>query len=353
MLASGAFTWQVDFHHDTHSHPFVAPVTGKKSGSFVIPTSGETAANVWYRIRLTVRDSAGLTHSVDRDVFPQKADVVLATSPVGLQVTLDGQPQTAPITFTGVVGVIRSLGVISPQTVNGVTYVFDSWSDGGAATHSISTPATNATYTAVFRVNAGRVGNGDGLTATYYGNLNLTGATFTRIDPTVNFEWRSGPAAGIGADTFSARWVGRVQPQFSETYTFYTRSDDGVRLWVNGQLLINNWTDHSQTENSGRIALVAGQKYDVRMEYYDNTRTGIAKLLWSSSSTPQAIIPRSQLYATVSPPAPWLARDIGSVTLAGDAGYANGTFTIKGSGADIWGKRRRLPPRLPADERRW
>ena len=60
------------------------------------------------------------------------------------------------------------------------------------------------------------------------------------------------PAAAIAADTFSARWIGQVEAQFTGTYTFYTQSDDGVRLWVNGQLLVNNWTNHSVTENGGR-----------------------------------------------------------------------------------------------------
>ena len=79
--------------------------------------------------------------------------------------------------------------------------------------------------------------DGDGLAATYFNNADFTGTTVVRTDPTVNFDWGSGsPAPAIGADTFSARWTGQVQPQFSETYTFYTQSDDGVRLWVNNVL---------------------------------------------------------------------------------------------------------------------
>ena len=72
-LPASAFTWEVVFHHDTHIHPFIQPTSGITSGSFVIPTTGETAANVWYRIHLTVRDSAGLTHTTFRDVLPRTA----------------------------------------------------------------------------------------------------------------------------------------------------------------------------------------------------------------------------------------------------------------------------------------
>ena len=68
-LPASAFTWQVDFHHDTHAHPFIPATTGSRSGSFTIPTTGETSANVWYRIYLTVRDSGGLTHTTQRTSF--------------------------------------------------------------------------------------------------------------------------------------------------------------------------------------------------------------------------------------------------------------------------------------------
>ena len=113
---------------------------------------------------------------------------------------------------------------------------------------------------------------GNGLTGRYFDNVNFTNLALTRVDPTVNFNWGSGSfEPGFVGNTFSVRWTGQVQPQFSQTYTFTTVSDDGVRLWVNGQLLINNWTDHAATENSGTITLVAGRRYDIRMEYFENT----------------------------------------------------------------------------------
>lgn len=156
-LPASAFTWQVDLHHDTHSHPFVAPTTGSMSGSFTIPTRGETSSNIWYRVYLTVRDPGGLTHQVFRDIQPRKVNVTLAASPAGLQLRLDGQPVATPYTFTGVVGIIRSLEAFSPQTTGGRTWRFSSWSDGGAALHEISTPSANATYTATFLESLGTV----------------------------------------------------------------------------------------------------------------------------------------------------------------------------------------------------
>ena len=297
ILPASAFTWEVVFHHDAHIHPFIQPTSGITSGSFFIPTAGETAANVWYRIHLTVRDSAGLTHTTFRDVLPRTAQVTVAMNPAGLQVRIDGQPVTAPTTFTGVVGIQRTLTAVTPQTSGGTTYAFQSWSDGGAVQHTIATPASNSTYTATFAPT--QVGTGNGLPGVYYDNRDFTGATVSRGDPTVNFDWGAGaPAPGIGPNTFSVRWTGQVQAQVSQTYTFYTTSDDGVRLWVNGALIINNWTDHAPTENSGTIALTAGQRYDIRMEFYENGGGAVAKLSWSGASTPKAIIPQGQLYSS-------------------------------------------------------
>jgi glucose/arabinose dehydrogenase len=149
-LPASAFTWQVDFHHDTHIHPFIAARTGSKTGTFTIPNRGETSSNVFYRLILKVNDSAGLTHIVSRDILPRKANMIFATNPAGLQITLDGQNRVTPFAVTGVVGIKRAIAAPSPQTLNGSSYVFQSWSDGGARSHEISTPSVNTTYTATF-----------------------------------------------------------------------------------------------------------------------------------------------------------------------------------------------------------
>ena len=148
-LPPNALTWRVDFHHDTHFHPFVSDTVGE-SGSFIIPTLGETSANVWYRIHLTVRDSSGLTNSTFRDVLPNKVNLGFETNPPGLQVRLDGPPLATPASIEGVVGIQRTIGVVSPQTLNNQTYVFSSWAHGGNATQNIQTPNVDTTYTANF-----------------------------------------------------------------------------------------------------------------------------------------------------------------------------------------------------------
>jgi len=156
------------------------------------------------------------------------------------------------------------------------------------------------------------LGQGTGLQGIYYNGTNLSGIPLlTRIDTTINFDFSYGnipqvlsPAPGIvPEDKYSVRWTGQVQPLYSETYTFYTQSDDGIRLWVNGVQLVDDWMNQGVTEKSGTINLAAGQKYDIVIEYYENTGNAVTKLLWSSASTSKAIIPKSQLYPPVIAPA--------------------------------------------------
>ena len=150
-LPASAFTWRVDFHHDDHTHPHVAPTSGVTSGSFRIADRGETSANVFYRLILTVRDSAGLTHTSSVDLLPLTSVVRIESNIPSAQLTLDGAPITAPFSFTGVEGVIRTLGAVSPQISGSTSYEFASWSDGEAQTHEIATPTADATYTALFQ----------------------------------------------------------------------------------------------------------------------------------------------------------------------------------------------------------
>lgn len=141
-----------------------------------------------------------------------------------------------------------------------------------------------------------------GLTGEYFDNMDFTGAKMTRIDQVVNYNWGNYSPPRIEGDTFSARWSGQVKAQYSETYTFYTTSDDGVRLWVNGQPVIDNWTDHAPTEDSGQVTLTGGQMHDIRMEYYENGGGAEARLSWSSARQVKQIVPQSRLYpATVAP----------------------------------------------------
>ncbi len=139
---------------------------------------------------------------------------------------------------------------------------------------------------------------GDGLSATYFNNMNLTNPVLERVDPTIDFEWFEGsPDPSVGANTFSVRWEGSIQVPRSGPYTFYTNSDDGVRLWVNNRLMVDNWTDHGPTEDIGMIILDEGQSYDIKMEYYENAVGATAQLSWSGPGILKQIIPSGNLFS--------------------------------------------------------
>lgn len=152
-LPLSAYTWRVDYITGAVERPFIPEFSGTNTGSFVAHTlTPYTAADIKYRIHLTVTDSGGAKGSTFFDVLPRTANIGLATSPAGLTVNLDGQPQVTPASTLGVVGVVRYLEAISNQFSGGQWYEFVSWSDGGARVHQISTPAVDTTYTASYVV---------------------------------------------------------------------------------------------------------------------------------------------------------------------------------------------------------
>jgi hypothetical protein len=259
-------------------------------------------------------------------------------------------------------------------------------------------------------------GSGDGLLGSYYANRHLYGSPVTnRVDAQVDFDFSYELRAGgettnqleyqkrcrmlLGmpkAQEFSVSWSGEIQAQFTEPYTLYTESDAGMRVWLNEQLIINDWAGHPTTmskEVSATVNLVAGQRYLIRIEYYRNHDHpdfdyAVAKLRWSSPSTPKQVVPQSQLYSQptdtdgnglpniwqmhyfghlgVDPnadpdldglsnlqeylrhsdptnpltwglPTEWWQGDIGDDDPSADTGsYSNGVYTLTSRGADIW-----------------
>lgn len=136
-----------------------------------------------------------------------------------------------------------------------------------------------------------------GLTAEYFDTQDFTGPSETRRDAQINFNWsRSAPVEQFEADSFSARWTGTVTPEYNENYRFYTRSDDGMRVWLDGNLIINRWQDQTVTEVTSRARrLEAGRAYPLVVEYYDASGPAQAHLLWSSPSILQETVPYSAL----------------------------------------------------------
>ncbi len=139
---------------------------------------------------------------------------------------------------------------------------------------------------------------GGGLIGEYFNNVTLSGQPIlTRTDPTVDFNYgASSPAPGvINDDYFSVRWRGEVEAAFSEIYTFYTRTNDGSRLWVDDELVVDKWAWVNRVvDTRGKpIRLTAGEKHSVLMEYYHEDGDAEAHLFWESTSEPKGVIPQA------------------------------------------------------------
>jgi len=295
-----------------------------------------------YDIRLDYYERADAAHATlswtppgqTRQIVPQWA--LYPAPPVNQPPAVNAGPdQTISLPApASLAGVVRDDGLPSPSNLV-VTWTKISGredSDGGtvvfADPHAAVTTATiGASGTYVLRLAASDgavtvsdditiivtpppvIGTGTGLSGQYFNDPN-NGSHFvtriaTRVDPTVNFDWiNSAPATGVTADNFAVLWTGQVQAPFAGSYTFATTADDGVRLWVNGQLLIDNWVDQSATTKvSAPVTLVAGTKYDIRMEYYEHGGGATAKLQWTHPGQPlRDVIPQTQLYPPASQP---------------------------------------------------
>ncbi len=144
-------------------------------------------------------------------------------------------------------------------------------------------------------------GTGTGLKGAYYNNATLSGmVSTTRTDAEINFNWGQNPpnVAGITGNRYSVRWTGVIQAPVTGEYSLHTRSDDGVRLWVNRKLLVNHWTNHSATwDQSVPLQLTAGQKYDIQLEYFEDQGNAVMQLFWThpAQALPQ-VVPTQYLY---------------------------------------------------------
>ncbi|HEY6189178.1 MAG TPA: glycoside hydrolase family 3 C-terminal domain-containing protein [Pyrinomonadaceae bacterium] len=120
------------------------------------------------------------------------------------------------------------------------------------------------------------------LKAEFFANKNLEGApVLSRVDEAVNFDWgMNSPAPGVPADDFSARWTGKLVPAVSGKYRLGATADDGLRVYLDGKLIAEDWTEHAPTTRTGEVMLEAGRSYDLKFEYYEGRIGAVARLVW-------------------------------------------------------------------------
>ena len=208
----------------------------------------------------------------------------------GAQVNINANPPPAGQQFAGWTGNVTFANASSPTT-------------------SFTMPSSPVVVTATYSVSPG--GTGTGLRGEYYNDGNdavypledpFTGSpVLTRTDASVDFNWgRNSPASEVSSDYFSVKWSGQVRAPVSGSYTFTVTADDGVRLFLNGELVIDAWQDQDATPYSYTTTLTSGTLYNIELHYFEKAGDATCQLEWSYPGQGLQTIPRGQLFPTSS-----------------------------------------------------
>jgi plastocyanin len=171
----------------------------------------------------------------------------------------------------------------------------------GTLTVNYGAYSQNTAVTVSNGASSGGSTTGTGLKGDYYDGRNFDTFFGSRTDATINFNWNADVNNLGQSDEFSIRWTGFIQAEKTETYTFYTRADDGTRLSINGSTFaacIDDFNLHGATDRTcaTTFALTAGQKVAITLEYFEGPGVSVIGLYWSSATTPKQIIPQQFLY---------------------------------------------------------
>jgi glucose/arabinose dehydrogenase len=258
-LAASALRWSLIMNHcssptSCHQH-FIQEYAGVASGSFTAPDHEYPS---FLTLRLTATDAGGLQHTAARDLQPQTVNLTFQTAPAGLQLVVGGRTLNGTTTETFIIGSAASMSAPSPQTVNGQTYRFVSWSDGLAQAHDIMAPATATTYTATYRADTPPPGGGDivlyASRATRHGSWRLvtdtTAASGSRIEH---------PDAGA-----PKRPDASANPVDYFDMTFNAEAGRAYRLWIRGKAHANAYTNDSVfVQFSGSVTSSGGPVFRI------------------------------------------------------------------------------------------
>jgi glucose/arabinose dehydrogenase len=288
-LPASAFQWEVEFHHGgTHFHPGPGCPQGVKSGTFTIPNDGETSSNVFYRLKLKVTDSNGLIDTLHVDLHPATSQISVNTVPPGLQFRFDSQPKTTPFTQTTVEGLHIPIAPYTPQTSNGITYVFDHWMHGGPATQTVTVGANDVTFTAVYKDTLVACEASGSILREYWKNYTgttLSGAPFNNPPTGSSQLYKFEGPIGFG-DNYVSRIRGYICPPQTGNYTFYIASDNNSELWlsnssdpagkvkiasVDGYTASREWTKYP-SQKSAPVTLSQGIVYYIEAIHREGTQ---------------------------------------------------------------------------------
>ncbi|MEM8907421.1 MAG: PA14 domain-containing protein, partial [Bacteroidota bacterium] len=327
--ASLTYNWITELHHNDHFHPELGdpnPVTTTQ-----LSPVGCDGATYWYRIKLIVTDPDGLSSLFQKDIFPACNGT---SQSISLGDIADQLSTAAPFTINPsatsglpvVIHIVQGPATISGNTISLTGQPGQVLVRAIQSGNNIYAPAIPVERT--FQVS--RPGGGTGLIANYFDNIDFTDLAFERIDPVIDFDWDTGsPDPSMGNNTFSIRWEGELQAFYEETYTLTVTADDGVRLWVDDQLLIDEWVDQAPTSYSANLPLMANTRVPIKMEFYENAGGAVAQLEWSSPSQALEVIPQNALFPlTIDEQAP-------AVTLSTVSNQVNAEFWVTANFSEV------------------
>jgi hypothetical protein len=166
------------------------------------------------------------------------------------------------------------------------------WTPPGAGKDVIPAPQLS------HESNAAGLGEKNGLLGFYFNSPDLSGKPVHRVDPFIDSPWRNRPPSpDFKEGRFSVRWEGEVAGPLTGKVTFQTSADDGVRLWVDGHLLVDQWRPGS-SQVQAEFLMEAGKRYPIRMEYYQGGGGLHTSLAWSGPGLSHQLIPQSRLFTS-------------------------------------------------------
>ena len=130
-----------------------------------------------------------------------------------------------------------------------------------------------------------------GLTAEFFKGINFDERVAKRVDESIDFDWNDGSRPdAVPQHYYSIRWTGKIQTLEAGEYEFFTTSNDGIRLWIDEKLVIDNWTDHGAQIDIGKIKLKGHTQYSIKLEYYQTLGGAVTKLAWNHSGVQKPVV---------------------------------------------------------------
>jgi len=337
--SSLSYRWQTFLHHNVHFHG--EPEQTTATGSLTLtPLAPSPTDSYFYRVVLTVTDPLGAETTVERILLPEAtASGIPPFAAMGQPPAVVGAPFAVPVRFNeSVTGLTAADFVVANGAVTQLTGTGSAFTctvtPAAAGPVTVALPAgvcidaeglTNTTGLPVSTFFLAPpvpppVSPGPGLKAEYFTGTTFDSPVLTRVESTLGFYFPGtlSPAAAVPGDYYSARWTGQLTVPTTGAWQFFADVDDGLRLWVNGQLVIDKWNPPPAVYwglSGTPVTLIAGVAHDIKIEYQDFFSDAYLNLRWTGPGVAQQAVPANVF--SQPPSGPDATRP--AVTLSGPA----------------------------------